>query len=374
MSKINRRDWLKSSSLIGAAAFLGQYPSLGNNSSSENIAKANNSEGIIRLSSNENAYGPSKVVRKAVIDSFDDGCRYPWAYIKKLSEKIAEKEGVTPDHLVITGGSTEGLKATGAVYGMYGGEILAPKPTFLAMMDYSKLFGGRVNWVDVDQNMGIDLDQMKKRINPRTNLIFLCNPNNPTSTLLPSGKLRQFCEEVSEDTIIFSDEAYYDFIEEENYPSMVELVKEDKNVIVSRTFSKVYGLAGFRIGYLIARPDIASRLREHLMAFTNVPAIKAAEAAIEDQDFYQLSLDKNREAKTMIYKTLDDLGLEYVNSHTNFVFFKSGRHIDELGKQFIDKGILIGRPFPPFYDWCRISTGKIEDTKKFCDELKSVLG
>ncbi|NMM50887.1 pyridoxal phosphate-dependent aminotransferase [Marinigracilibium pacificum] len=370
MSKLNRRQWLKSSSsLIGAATLLSGFPSFANSIVGDQI---NEERTLIRLSSNENPYGPSKVVRQKIIDSFDESCRYPWAYMQPLKEKLAEREGVSSDCIVITGGSTEGLKAAGAVYGMYGGNIIAPKPTFLAMMDYSLLFGSNVTYVDVDANMGVDLQSMKNSITPQTNLIFLCNPNNPTSTLLPSGDLRQFCNEISKDVIVFSDEAYYDFIEEEGYPSMVELVKENKNVIVSRTFSKVYGLAGLRIGYLIARPDIARRLRDHIMAFTNVPALRAAEAALDDHDFYQMSLKKNRESKEMIYNTLDKLDMRYVKSHTNFVFFESGKEIDQLGKHFYEKGILIGRPFPPFNKWCRISTGTIEQTDRFCAELRSL--
>lgn len=155
---------------------------------------------------------------------------------------------------------------------------------------------------------------------------------------------------------------------------MVELVKENMNVIVSKTFSKVYGMAGLRIGYLVARPDIAARLQKNIMAMTNVLAIEAAKEALKDDDFYKFSVAKNMEAKTMIYKTLNDLGLEYVASHTNFVFFKSGRHINELIPEMEKENVLIGRPFPPFFDWARISTGTMDDMKLFDQALRKVLG
>ena len=174
--------------------------------------------------------------------------------------------------------------------------------------------------------------------------------------------------------MVFSDEAYYDFIMEPEYPSMVELVKEGMNVIVSKTFSKVYGLAGVRIGYLVARPDIAARLRKNIMAMTNVLAIEAAKVALTDDEFYKFSLLKNQEAKTSLYKTLDDLNLEYIKSHTNFVFFKTGRHISEMIPAMKKEGVIIGRPFPPFYDWCRISTGTEENMAMFDRALKKVLG
>ena len=155
---------------------------------------------------------------------------------------------------------------------------------------------------------------------------------------------------------------------------MVELVKEDKNVIVSKTFSKVYGMAGIRIGFLVARPDIASRLKSSIMAMTNVLAIAAAQEALSDDEFYKFSITKNMEGKNQIYDTLDALELEYIKSHTNFVFFKSGRHISKLSKAMADEGVLIGRPFPPLYDWARISTGTTEEVTQFCAALKRVYG
>ncbi|MDW3192024.1 MAG: histidinol-phosphate transaminase [Cytophagales bacterium] len=372
---VSRRKWLKGIGLTGAATLFG--PALLGNDLSETEIKRfrpRPMEDLIRLSSNENPYGPSDRVRKAMIKAFDIGCRYPGSYSLKLHEMIAEKEGVTTDHICITGGSTEGLKVVGLTYGKDGGEIIAAKPTFLAMMTYAKQWGGKVNWVPVDDQMMHDTDEMEKRISSKTKLLFLCNPNNPTSTLLPADVLRDFCETASQKTMVFSDEAYYDFIDDPNYPSMVELVKQDKNVIVSKTFSKVYGLAGLRIGYMVAKPEIVKKMRTNLMAFTNMMAIAAAEEAIRDQEFYEFSLKKTQEGKKMIYETLDQLGLEYAPSQTNFIFFKSGVPITDLQSKMKAQGVLIGRPFPPFDRWCRISTGTIEEVQRFNQALTKVLG
>jgi len=329
--------------------------------------------GNIKLSSNENPYGPSEKVRQAMISNFDQACRYPFSYSGELIEKIAAKESVSKDHIVLAGGSTEGLKVAGLTYGMNGGEIIAAQPTFLTLMTYAAQWGGSVNWVPVDKNMMHDLDEMEKRISSKTKLIFLCNPNNPTSTLLPADRVLDFCNTVSDKVTIFSDEAYCDFIEDKNYPSMVSLVKKGKNIIVSKTFSKVYGLAGLRIGYMVAKPEIAAGLRKNIMAFTNVLAIEAAKNALDDQEFYDFSLNKTREAKKIILEGLDDLNLEYAPSNTNFIFFKSGRNIEKLQQQMLAKGIMVGRPFPPFDDWCRISTGTLEEVIQFNDALKKVL-
>lgn len=370
MNTLDRRQWLKTAGLSGSFTLLG---GLGTMAVELPNISPNLINRVAKLNSNENPFGPSKAVRKKITESFDNACRYPSMVFKPLLEQIAEKEGVSTKHIVVTGGSTEGLKATGLTYCNGGGEIIAADPTFQSMMTYAENFGAYAHRVPVDANMGHDLEEMGKRINSKTRLIFICNPNNPTGTLLDKNKLRDFCISASEKTMVFSDEAYYDFIIDPDYPSMVELVKENRNVIVSKTFSKVYGMAGLRIGYLVARPDIASRLQKNIMAMTNVLAIEAAKEALVDDEFYKFSIAKNKEAKNAIYKTLNDLGLEYIESHTNFVFFKTGRHIDEIIPLMEKENVLIGRPFPPFYEWARISTGTMEDIKLFDSALRKLM-
>ena len=374
MTDLSRRSWLKGAGLMSSLAVIGGIAPLHQLSAKEiKKFRPRPLTGNIKLSSNENPYGPSEKVRQAMISNFDQACRYPFSYSGELIEKIAAKESVSKDHIVLAGGSTEGLKVAGLTYGMNGGEIIAAQPTFLSLMTYAAQWGGSVNWVPVDKNMMHDLDEMEKRISSKTKLIFLCNPNNPTSTLLPADRVLDFCNTVSDKVTIFSDEAYCDFIEDKNYPSMVSLVKKGKNIIVSKTFSKVYGLAGLRIGYMVAKPEIAAGLRKNIMAFTNVLAIEAAKNALDDQEFYDFSLNKTREAKKIILEGLDDLNLEYTSSNTNFIFFKSGRNIEKLQQQMLAKGIMVGRPFPPFDDWCRISTGTLEEVIQFNDALKKVL-
>jgi histidinol-phosphate aminotransferase len=372
MNTIDRRKWLKTAGLGSGFTFLGGLSTL--HASTDAIIDYKEVEPIAKLNSNENPFGPSKRVRAVITEAFDKACRYPSLVFRPLLEQFAATEGLTQDHIVITGGSTEGLKATGLTYGIDGGEIVAADPTFQAMLRYAEEFGAHVHRVPVDESMGHDLEAMAQRINNRTRLIFICNPNNPTGTLLEKNELRDFCSSVSKKTIVFSDEAYYDFITEPDYPSMVELVKEGMNVIVSKTFSKVYGLAGMRIGYLVARPDIAARLRKNIMAMTNVLAIEAAKEALKDDEFYKFSLVKNTEAKNAIYNTLDDLNLDYIPSHTNFVFFKTGRPISEMITEMNKENVIIGRPFPPFYEWARISTGTEKNMKQFDQALKKVLG
>lgn len=373
MKGLSRRDWLKTTSLGSGLALLGGagiVPSL----SAEEIRKYNPRPmaGPIRLGSNENPYGPSESMRKAMTAAFDNGCRYPWGYNASLVKMLAEKEGVPEDHIVLVAGSTEGLKVAGITFGK-GGEIITCAPTFLSMMEYAELWGTEINWVPLTKDLDFDLDEIEKRVSHETRLVFLCNPNNPTGKLLPADRVLDFCETVSKRAVVFSDEAYYDYITEPNYPSMVELVKKGHDVVVSRTLSKVYGLAGIRMGYLIAKPELAKKLSDRVVANTNIMAIEAGKAALADKDFYQFSLQKNAEAKAMIIQTLDELKLPYLESHANFVFFQAGRDITELGKTMAQKGFIIGRPFPPLNDWCRISTGTLEEIALYNQAIKEVL-
>ena len=286
---------------------------------------------------------------------------------------IAQKHGVGVESVVITAGSTEGLRIAGLTYGMEGGEIVAADPVFKTLLTYAEQFGAYIHRVPVDKELNHDLDAMYQRITNRTSLVYLCNPNNPTGTLIPGKQMMDFTESVSKTSMVFVDEAYYDYIETPDYPSADQLVQKGENVIVARTFSKVYGLAGIRIGYMLARPDVAIRLRKNMMAFTNVLALHAAKVAMQDDAFYQESISKNNQAKAIIYNTLDELNLKYAPSHTNFVFFHSGRPINTLINDMLGQGVRIGRPFPPFTDWCRISTGTIPQTKAFAQALKTVM-
>ncbi|MCB0551411.1 MAG: aminotransferase class I/II-fold pyridoxal phosphate-dependent enzyme [Phaeodactylibacter sp.] len=373
MEQLNRRQWLRRAGLAGAATLAGSWTTLANAPDGAGIPRKLNGERLIRLNSNENPYGPSVKVREAMMEAFDVAYRYPFSWQQELTNMLAKKEGVTPEHIVVTAGSVEGLRISGLAYSWQGGEIVAADPTFQALLTYAEQFGAYVHRVPLD-DLVHDLDAMDRRITSNTRLVFICNPNNPTGTILPAERLRDFCSSVSRRTVVFADEAYYDYVQEPDYPSMVELVKDNMNVIVSRTFSKIYGLAGLRIGYLIARPDIARRLQNARAAFNNVVGLHAAMAALDDEAFYQESLKRNAESQRIIYRALEQMNLLSIKSHGNFVFFQSGRDISGLIEEMKKENVLIGRPFPPLTDWCRLSTGTVEDTEYACQALRKVMG
>ena len=368
--QISRRNLIKLLGISGAS-----IPLTGLINSKKINLNKNPKESIpIKLSSNENPYGPSKKVRDAITEAFDEVCRYPYSEpynrISQLEKKIAKREGVDPGMVLVTGGSNEGLRATGRLFGIEKKEIIACKPTYLALMTYAKEFDCKINWVPLDKELKYDLNEIKNRVSDKTSMIFVCNPNNPTGTMLDSKVLENFCLNISKKTCVFVDEAYYDYSINNGYPTMTKLVKKGHNIIVSRTFSKVYGLAGLRIGYLISNEERINQLKKCTMAGTNILASHAAINAYDDNEFFNYSLNKNKEGLNFLYSLFDELDLEYKKSYTNFVFFKSGHHIDKVQDFMKKKNILIGRPFPPYYNWCRISTGKIEDLEKFSTALK----
>ena len=372
----SRRDWFKSSIGIGGLMLT---PSI---LTAEEIKKYNprSKSSIVKLSSNENPYGPSERVLNAIKNSFNDACRYPYEFIQELQKTLAKKHDVPVESIVITGGSNEALRITGLAISNKGGNIVAGQPTYLALMNYAEAWGAEIKWVPVDSDKGYDLKKIRESIDKETNMVFIANPNNPTGTLLNANSLADFCEDISKQTLVFCDEAYYDYINEKDYPSMDYLVRKGENVIISRTFSKVYGMAGLRIGYLVLKPKLADDLfgkyspygRPNIMAQTNVLAVAAASEALKDTDFYKFSLKKANEEKDKIYKLLDYLDLKYVKSSTNFVFFESKKHIDKLSAEMLEKGVRVGRPFPPFYDWCRISTGTSEEVDIFIESMLEV--
>lgn len=370
---MDRRKWFRLMGAAGGAVALNPLSQLSFVNESHHPLD-DGSNGLARLCYNENPYGPSQQVRDAIVNAFDISHMYPFAYIEELANEIAEHHGVSREHIVLTAGSREGLNSTALTFSETGGNMIAPYPTYQAQMTYARGQGMHVYDVPLKEDFGHDLEAMEKRITNRTSLVFICNPNNPTGNIMSASEVRPFCKAIANRALAFVDEAYIDYVTDPSYSSMLDLVKEDLNVVVSRTFSKIYGLAGIRLGYLVTRPDIAGRIRSNLMAAPSIPAVIAASAALKDKKFYDFSFDQNKKGKEIIYNTLDSLGLEYKKSHTNFIFFKSGRDIVQLNQQMKDKGVLVGRPFPPLPDHCRISTGKLEDVQKFDKALKEVLG
>ena len=367
---MNRRQWLKTGAL--AAAGVAVRPDASLFTPTTLTPRAFNKP--IRLHSNENPYGPSVAARQAIQNALGEGNLYPSSSYRELEKMIADREGLTPEHVVLGAGSHEVLRMTAMAYGLAGGEILTAYPTYEGMERYAGTLGAHVHRVPLDDDLVIDLREMERRTTQSVKLVFVCNPNNPTGTIRHAAEVKQFCEDVSRRSVVFVDEAYYELVDDPAYESMVFMVRQGHNVIVSRTFSKVYGLAGLRIGYGLARPDIAARLRRFRTGSSlNILGVRAALAAYQDQDFVRESRMKIAEARSYATKTVQDHGHRCLPSHTNFIFFHLGHDIRSFRTKMEQQGILVGRPFPPFMDWCRLSIGTMQEMQAFTDAFQSVM-
>ena len=327
----------------------------------------------VLLDSNENPLGPSPAAREVVLDAFDRSFRYPGEAYETLVGMIAEREDVSPDHVVLGTGSTEVLCMAGAAYGLHGGEVVTGAPSYKGVTRYAETVGGYVNAVPLTDALALDLPAMDRRTTASTALVFVCNPNNPTGTVVDPDALQAFCQDVSRRAAVFVDEAYIDFVDDAKRPATVDLVRQGENVIVARTFSKLFGMAGLRIGYGLARPDIVERLRAYSMGMPNMVGLHAAAESLNDTAFQERSRTAITESRAYTCDVLDDLGLDYAASQASFVFFRTGRDIQAVQADMADEGVLVGRPFPPYTDWCRVSMGTMDDMRAFESALRTVV-
>lgn len=376
----NRRDWLKNALILSAsvpmATSLGDQLMAAPVSDAERkfMHDARNTSIKIRLGSNENPYGPSDRARKAIIQMISEANRYPFQTVTEFRQLLASHEGVAPEHILVGAGSSDLLCATGAAFGTDTGSILSPSPTFPMLMNYAAVYSSRWDKVDLNEKLEINYSELASRIREDTRLVYICNPNNPTGTLVDPGLVKSFCEEVSAKVPVFADEAYLEFLDPSEQLSLVELVKQDKNVIVSKTFSKIYGLAGLRIGYVVARPDVIKKIARHHPGIpTNQAGLAAAKASLGDQEFMQLSRKRNAIALKHTTDFLDSKKYFYGKSHTNFVMFDPQADGYDIMKKLAEKGIGIRVWEYEEKSWCRVSIGTLEEMKIFTKAFDEIL-
>jgi histidinol-phosphate aminotransferase len=372
-NNITRRDWLNKSAAVLGSSFVGAIagfnPLLGNTKVSTVVNTP------IRMMFNENPYGPSQVARKAMRKAFSESNLYSMRYAKaEFKILMAKLNGVTPDHIAVGFGSGEILKKAALMNGIDKGELISPALTFETINRFAKTMKSNVKRIPMDNKIGIDLDRTAESVGSRTKLIYLCNPNNPTGSIMGTDQLESFCKTMSKKSIVFVDEAYHEYVTDPNYRSMIDLVKKGHNVIVSRTASKVHGLAGLRVGFAITTPEIAKRLESYLTDSLNVIGLRAAIASYKDERFQAHSIEQNNRAKKIVTNHLDNKGIEYLDSQTNFIFIKTGMNIAKFQPAMEKNGVIVGRPFPPYNKWCRLSMAKPEEMENFNTGMDRVLG
>lgn len=252
--------------------------------------------------------------------------------------------------------------------------MLSAYPTFTMLMNFAEKFNARWDKVNLDKNMAHDLEAMASAVKADTRIVFVVNPNNPTGTVVDNARLKSFCIEMAKKTTVFADEAYLEFLEPSQQQSMVDLVKQGHNVIVSRTFSKIYGLAGLRVGYAVAKPELIAKLQKNqLGTILNQAALAAATASLGDQEFMSYSRKMNAEARAYFTDYLDRKKWFYGKSHTNVVLFpapKSGKMILE---ETMKRGYQIRVWDYQDKEWCRVSIGTLDEMKSFVKAFEEVV-
>jgi len=368
----NRRDWLKKALTLTASVPLSvaisQHLMASPVCEIERIhwSKARTLPIKIRLNSNENPYGPSDKAKKALREAISNGNRYAFDTQEEMKAILAKWEGVTPDHISIGAGSGDLLCQAGAAFGIEGGRIVSAFPTFPLLMNYAQAFSCTWDKVNLNEKLEHDYEAIAARVTNDTKLVFICNPNNPTGTLVDPVLVKQFCEDVSKKVTVYVDEAYLEFLEPKDQLSMVDLVKKEHNVVVSKTFSKIYGLAGLRLGYVVAKPELIKKIAKYHMGIANnQPAIAAARASLGDVEFMERCRRKNAEARNHLTTYLDKKGIRYGKSFTNFVFFEAKENAPQVLTKLGERGIGIrvweydNRP------WYRVSVGTSEEMNLF---------
>jgi len=328
---------------------------------------------IVRLSANENPYGPSPNALKAMTDSFGLACRYPDEHNNVLIDKLARLNRVNHDEILLGDGSGEILKLCAETFtGPQKGKLVAADPTFEAILNNAKANGAEVVKVPLNSTFAHDLPKMHAAT--KSGLIYICNPNNPTASITPKDELRDFIAKTPRETMILVDEAYFHYADSPDYVSVIPLVKEHPNLVVSRTFSKIYGMAGLRCGYCVAQKEAVDRMRSNQMwDSVNIMALAAASASLDDTDQVPNGQRLNSETKTFVISELQRMGHKTIPSQANFIMFDCKKPVVPLIKTLKERSVHVGRLFPALPSHMRLTIGKKSEMEIFLETFRELM-
>ncbi|MGZ0053226.1 histidinol-phosphate transaminase [Brevibacillus gelatini] len=329
---------------------------------------------VIKLASNENPYGCSPKAKAAIAEQLDSLALYPDGASLSLRWDLAEFLGVKPGQLIFGNGSDENLLMIARAFLSEGTNTVMATPTFSQYRSNAIIEGAEL--IEVPLKNGVhDLEAMAAAINEKTKVVWVCNPNNPSGTIVTAKELEAFLEKVPRSVLVVLDEAYYEYVVDPEYPQTVPLLDQYPNLIILRTFSKIYGLASLRVGYGIASEELVSAL-EHVREPFNTGALGqvAARAALHDQEFVVACRERNREGLKQLTDAFDEWGLSYFPSQTNFILVDLKKDSDEVFKKLLAQGIIVrsgnALGFPGYQ---RITVGTKEQNEKLLSVLKEIV-
>ena len=332
-------------------------------------------DSFAKLSSNENPYGPSERMLEAMNGAWKYANRYGYPD-GDIQERIAEHHGVEPENILLGAGSGETLKVVALAYLGHNDKVIGVEPTYLTVF-------GVASGVDADGIMLPLLEDHSQDIpgmieTTRKNyrdvgLVYLCNPNNPTGMVVSAAETRQLLDGVPEDIPVLIDEAYHHFVDDPAYETAVPYVKEGRKVIIARTFSKIYGMAGLRLGYGIAPAEMIREMRVHSTGSVNALVKWGGVAALDDVESETWVRETTLRLRRETVAQLEAMGYDVIPSETNFFMVNTGRPAAEVRSAFRERGVLVGRDFPPMLDYLRVSVGSEEEMARFMTAWKEIM-
>jgi len=330
--------------------------------------------GPIRLNANENPYGPCKPALDALEGCGGVAARYPGAEIEATRSALARLHGVGPDQIVLGCGSSDVLRLADAAFLAPGKKIVAAEPTFEAVLGYARVTRAEAIKVPLTRDFRHDLPAMARACDASTGLVYVCNPNNPTGTIVSGKELEAFIARVPPSCTILMDEAYHHLVEDPSYESALEVAPGRANVVVARTFSKIYGMAGMRLGYGVTTAANAAAM-ERCASWDNTSqaALLMGLASLADPEVVPRQRRLLNDTRAELYAELAKDGRRYIPSQANFVMIDVGRDVGPLGEEFRQRGILVGRKFPSMANWLRVSIGTPEQMTAFVAALRAVV-
>ncbi len=329
-------------------------------------AQADAARALIDLSSNENPYGPSPAALEAMTRTQAVASRYPDASEQRLVAALATHHGVAPEQIVLGCGSSEVLRLCDAAFLGPGRTVVAAEPTFEAVLHYAKATRAQAVTLPLTADFRHDLRAMARACDSRTGLVYVCNPNNPTGTIVRGDALAAFLEKLPRTAVVVVDEAYHHFVEDPGYASAATMLERFPNLIVARTFSKIYGMAGMRLGYAIASNRNAEALRAQApWGNVNVAVAEAALACLADSEYPVRQRALLNSTRLALCRALERVNRRYIPSEANFLMIDVGADVKPLIAAFEARGIKVGRRFAAMPQWLRVTIGRPEETEKF---------
>lgn len=390
-NQMNRKEWFKSSGALmaGFAAMTAGVMPRGHNFSSARKPLTSTREFIsdeeflarlpvqdirARLSANENPFGPSEKAKEAIRNSIDGSYRYGFENLKQFSAQIAEHEGIDQNQVMLAAGSSPILLAAAIYFSREGGSIVTGDPSYADLPSTAELMGANVKWIPLNDEYCLDLDKMEAAVDDETGMVYICNPNNPTATKLDPDELSSFCRRLSEKVPVFIDEAYIDYLDDPESNSMMRLVAEGHNVIIARTFSKMYGFAGLRVGYMVAREEMVDKISPFTRGGMSISATSAAAAlaTYNDTDFVEQTKKKNLESKEALVAVLDREGYEHIPSATNFVMFPVRLPGERFVQEMARRGVSVRSWSFGEKNWCRVTVGTLPEMEIFAQAFREI--